>query len=615
MKPRAAALSAAQAQRAGEIQRLIQSGRGAEAVAQARVLAREAATAPDAQHLLALSLIAAERVDEADAAFRAAAALLPGEPRILANHARMLRRAGRAAEAVPLLQAVARATPVPPGAWLDLGLAWLDAGDAIEARDALERATAAAPGDAAAWHGLGNACRASHDLEAADTALRRAAALAPTRAPLQVNLGAVQRLRGRPRDALEYFEQATRLGADSPELRDARIGALVDLGQPQAALEEAFALVAAAPDFVGGHVTLAHLLWEHGATLAPGVDPLAGLEAATQRETASRALRLALVRLQIEADRPADALETLARMRDPQDDVERLMLAADARDRARDFDAAATIYAGLEVRGALQHPEWLNAHARHLIRSGRFDEAARVVERALERDPFNQTAWAYLSTAWRLLGDAREHWLCDYDRLCALVPVPPFADDEEQRARLEQALMPRHRAAHAPMQQSLRGGSQTPGRLFGGEDPVIEATRAALLRAIETHLASLPADATHPFLQRRARSVHMLGSWSVRLWSSGRHVDHIHHEGWMSSAFYVALPPSVRCAAERRDAAGCLQLGRPPEALGLDLPPRRVLQPRPGHLALFPSYVWHGTVPFEDEAPRLTIAFDMQPRA
>ena len=82
----------------------------------------------------------------------------------------------------------------------------------------------------------------------------------------------------------------------------------------------------------------------------------------------------------------------------------------------------------------------------------------------------------------------------------------------------------------------------------------------------------------------------------------------------MSSAFYVALPPSVRGAASRGDDAGSLQLGRPPLDLGVDLPPRRVLRPQPGYLALFPSYVWHGTVPFEDSEPRLTIAFDMQPR-
>lgn len=98
----------------------------------------------------------------------------------------------------------------------------------------------------------------------------------------------------------------------------------------------------------------------------------------------------------------------------------------------------------------------------------------------------------------------------------------------------------------------------------------------------------------------------------MRLWSSGRHVDHIHPEGWMSSAFYVSLPPSVRGGS---GSAGHLQLGQPPSELGLELGPRRVLRPEPGRLALFPSYMWHGTVPFEDTQPRLTIAFDMLPRA
>jgi hypothetical protein len=38
-----------------------------------------------------------------------------------------------------------------------------------------------------------------------------------------------------------------------------------------------------------------------------------------------------------------------------------------------------------------------------------------------------------------------------------------------------------------------------------------------------------------------------------------------------------------------------------------------VLRPVPGRLALFPSYLWHGTVPFSDAEPRLTVAFDMKP--
>ena len=77
----------------------------------------------------------------------------------------------------------------------------------------------------------------------------------------------------------------------------------------------------------------------------------------------------------------------------------------------------------------------------------------------------------------------------------------------------------------------------------------------------------------------------------------------------MSSACYIALPPSLGSEASRD---GWLELGRPPVELGLDLEPLAAIEPRPGRLALFPSYLYHGTRPFRD-GERLTIAFDVTP--
>lgn len=72
------------------------------------------------------------------------------------------------------------------------------------------------------------------------------------------------------------------------------------------------------------------------------------------------------------------------------------------------------------------------------------------------------------------------------------------------------------------------------------------------------------------------------------------------------------MPGSV-LASDEATREGWLQFGQPLEELGLGLPPRRVVRPQPGHLALFPSYMWHGTVPFHEGEPRMTIAFDVQP--
>ncbi|HWJ38338.1 MAG TPA: putative 2OG-Fe(II) oxygenase, partial [Sphingomicrobium sp.] len=58
--------------------------------------------------------------------------------------------------------------------------------------------------------------------------------------------------------------------------------------------------------------------------------------------------------------------------------------------------------------------------------------------------------------------------------------------------------------------------------------------------------------------------------------------------------------------------AGWFTLGEPQEELKIPLEQRRKIQHHAGHLVLFPSWMWHGTVPFS-KGERLTVAFDVSP--
>ncbi|MEO8141486.1 MAG: putative 2OG-Fe(II) oxygenase [Sphingomicrobium sp.] len=248
------------------------------------------------------------------------------------------------------------------------------------------------------------------------------------------------------------------------------------------------------------------------------------------------------------------------------------------------------------------------------LRAGRPERAAALLEADARADPANQVAWSLLSIAWRLLDDPREAWLCDYDRLVMVTEAIPIDGDGSARdyaAAVATALDPLHRSQAAPGDQSLRGGTQTSGALFDRRDPAIQMFRAAVLQAAERAIAELPDDPSHPFLRRKARRLDVAGSWSVRLSASGHHIPHVHHQGWMSSAYYARLPEAVAAADERHQ--GWIQFGAPPAILGLDLAPRRVVEPQSGQLVLFPSYLWHGTIPFE-AGDRLTAAFDFVPR-
>jgi tetratricopeptide (TPR) repeat protein len=596
---------------------MLRGGNAGEALSLGRRLAGEAPRAPDAQQLLAMCLAESGDRDEADKVFRQALALAPASPLILVNYAAMLRKFGRREEAAENYRRALAIAPDLGKAWVELGLTELELGRIPQGMESLEHGVKLQPDSAFAWHALGSARRASGQFELAEAAFRKAIALAPNSGSAWVNLGVTLRLLGRANEALSCFDQAGKTGFTGPELRDALAGTLLDMGRLVEAVEQARKLTREHPDFAPGHLTLAHLLWEYGPALKEE-SAVEMFRVAVQNRRHNHALRLAFINFLMSGGIAEEALGQIRVLQAIGHDPMLSALEADALELLGDTERAGILYAQVHASVGKSDPAFLNSYARHLLKARKLEAAAARAEEATRIDPHNQEAWAYLATVWRLMDDPRELWLCDYENLIALVdvePPPGYASQSDFLGALKSALEPLHQAKREPVQQSLRGGSQTPGRLFGRPDPVIEATQSALLKSVERRLASLPADAGHPFLMRKANSVRFSGSWSVRLWSAGRHVNHIHPEGWMSSAYYVSLPPSVASPAAGNGEAGYIQFGQPPVELGLDLPPRRVIRPEAGKLALFPSYMWHGTVPFEDQQPRLTIAFDMTPLA
>jgi Putative 2OG-Fe(II) oxygenase/Tetratricopeptide repeat len=260
----------------------------------------------------------------------------------------------------------------------------------------------------------------------------------------------------------------------------------------------------------------------------------------------------------------------------------------------------------LLVRAVATEPDYAPAQttlAQVRVKLGDYRGADAAVAEAVRFAPEDQAAWSLLTIIWRLLDDPREALLADYEKLVMPIDLPGL-----DIPGLATALKTRHRTMQHPADQSLRGGSQTRGRLFDDPDPLFAALQGMIKREVVARLAQLPADATHPFLARRTRAIQYVGSWSVRLRSQGFHISHMHPEGWLSSALYIDLPPEIG-----NGDAGALAFGVTDAALSITLGPRRIVRPRAGQLVIFPSYLWHGTVPFESASDRLTVAFDALP--
>jgi tetratricopeptide (TPR) repeat protein len=417
--------------------------------------------------------------------------------------------------------------------------------------------------------------------------------------------------------AAQSYEQARELGFDQPDLYRNRAEALLDSGDIEAAVVCADAGVAR----FAGHAllqrTAAQLSYSSGAER----DHLQKLRSAVQQEPHNPALWQTLIQLMNRLGQESDVEQTLidAKRRGcPQTPALRVLEALDMAKRGQQTD-------GLEQLQRLSEESPDDSYVQHnfameLLRCGEPARAEALCERWLGNAPYDQTLLAYRSTALQLLGDPREHWLCDYERMVVPVevPAPPeFASREDYFAELTRILEGLHHSNAQPIEQSVRGGTQTNGFLFRLKEPLLLGLEKQLQLAIAGALQTMPNDQEHPFWARNSRptvasDLRMAGAWSVRLADQGYHANHIHPEGWVSSALYISLPDEVQ---QGDGTEGHIQFGRPMRELGLDLAPRRIVKPSVGTLVLFPSYMWHGTLPFHSQQPRITVAFDLLPGA
>lgn len=486
-----------------------------------------------------------------------------------------------------LLEAVRQ--PVPDrAAASDLGLRAIDDRREEDVLPMLTALAAAPPADATLLHVVGLLHRAVGDHAAAIDALDRAFALNP---------GSARLVHARARTALEagvesltWFERARQLAPADGDVILGQAAALLANGEGLRVDTLLSDMLRQHPGWLPGHSTLI----QHRFAAGDGdrsFDELDTAIAGAPRDARLHNLKIMALH---RAGFGGRATAAIAAARPMLGDIPMLRGAtAMIATEHGNLVEADTAFARVDP---LAEPSLTLHWLRHLLRRNEPERVAAAAEALAVA--MAEAVRPYLSIAWRLTGDARAAWLDDE----RFVKIIDFGEDWPLLAPLADALRPLHLTRHQPLDQSVRGGTQTDGPLFSRIDPAIRALRNRLSTEVASYIAGLPLPSTpHPFLARTPRRPRFAGSWSVRLTDGGFHEPHIHGEGWLSSAFYVAVPSGD---------AGSLTIGEPQASLGLDLPPRRVIAARPGRLVLFPSTSWHGTRAFPT-GERLTVAFDI----
>lgn len=532
---------------------------------------------------------------------------------VLALHAMACARAGNLDEARLAIEGAVTLDRESERFWTifsDIADAMDDMPALIAGRQSLARLL---PEVADHWAALGYAfLRAGEDANA-DAALQQALTLDSANQRARHNLALIWRNDDRSQEALAVLEPIIA----HPQVRPETVGLynhlLCDLGRMEEGVAGYRALLERHPDQIDTHDTLASLLPQ----LGEGGVALDAYRKALAKRPDDRVLWLSA----LASARKLKAIDAFDRltgeaMRRFASDPSFAVYRADAIGMAGDPWAAARLLEELCAADAGNVGAHISAAYWHLVHKD-VVAAEPYARRATELAPMVQSSWAYLGTIWRALGDDRAQWLLDPDRLIQSMTLSPpdgFPSMDAFLAQFGGWLASQHDTLHQPADQSVRSGTQTRGHLFQKREPMIVAFVTSLRAQINTWLATLPMDSSHPFLGRNSRNAGFLTSWSIRMRSSGFHVNHIHQRGWLSSAFYVEVPQEVREQPADADwPAGSLTFGVPDEAIDLGLAPLRIERPAPGKLCLFPSYMWHGTIPFESETPRMTVAFDAVP--
>jgi|TARA_B110000114_G_scaffold180631_1_gene216770 uncharacterized protein (TIGR02466 family) len=159
-------------------------------------------------------------------------------------------------------------------------------------------------------------------------------------------------------------------------------------------------------------------------------------------------------------------------------------------------------------------------------------------------------------------------------------------------------------------QSRLTAGIQSSGHIFKRSEQSFQKLSAALIKMIYKYYVR-HQDKDNEFIRLFPKDMSFSSAWFVKMQSGGHLSSHIHEDGWVSGAVYLAIPKENGPDGQE----GAIELSTD----GDDYPrlhnefEKKVILPNIGDVIFFPSSVFHRTIPFSSNEERICIAFDLKP--
>jgi uncharacterized protein (TIGR02466 family) len=557
----------------------------------------------------ALRLHQAGRLDAASAIYERILHADPNHPDALNLSGVIAHQTGDQETAIRLIERAIAVNAANAGYYNNLGEAYRAFGQNHLAISAYEKALRISPTDVAANNNLGLALQKLQRYEEARAAYRRALELAPNDVEVWLNLGNLNREFCHLDQSAEAFRKAIGI---SPALAagHASLGVtLYEAGDSEGAVASLLRAVEIDPLYLEAHENLKKVRWFRGEhdrvddsfRVACERMPDSGLAFSNLGAAllvshdyagAEKAL-LTATRLQPEAGDAFHALGQVYR------NLDRFEQALTAHEKA----------VVCAPRNALFREEF----GATLILAGEYEHAVRELRTGHELHPRRSAILGYLTIALNEAGDPSVGELVDYEKYvrAARIDIPDGYDSVEAfNADLHDELAKHYHNPYHPMDQTMRGGVQTPNNLFQNPTGLVRVLKEHISKAISNFIDDLEPDPGNPFLRFINREFVFTGVWSTIIKESGFDRSHIHNEGWMSGTYYAKIPDFDEEQLTEHD--GCIQFGEPPKRYASERnATQRIIPPQVGTVVLFPSYYWHGVRGFDRNGVRHSISYDV----
>jgi tetratricopeptide (TPR) repeat protein len=538
---------------------------------------------------------------------------------------------GRLSDAEKLSLEIIQEFPNYPFGWEVLGAVLGATGRGYEAVDAKQTVVALSPQDAEAHSNLGNTLKELGRLDEAEASYNRAISLNPDYAEVHSNLGSTLQELGRSDEAEASFNQAISLKPDlaishynlgntlqslgrldeaeasynraislKPDLAEAHgnLGiTLQSLGRLDEATVSYNRAISLKPDLAEAHSNLGATLEKLGRSDEAEASYIQAIAVKIDYAEAHNNLGVILQKLGRLEESEASLKQAIALKSDYI--VAHGNLGSTLRELGKYEEAILHYDLGSNPNAVAQSLECLYLNKNY----SDFDKRLRSIS---ELDDTNIRVAAVSAFAAHQM-KKKDHYPFCTNPLDFLIIKNLSEYDSNSNELIDEIIKEADGYQLAWESRTTKFGFQGLNDVFKKPSKNIAYLESIALKAVDEYYDSFQFE-TSSFIKSWPKQGKLTG-WYNRLLKNGYHVPHIHALGWLSGVIYLKTIDSVH------NDEGAIEFG----LHGYDLPirdenyPRKLHQPKRGDIVLFPSSLFHRTIPFTKDVERCVIAFDLKP--